>query len=143
MVLGPDDQIPIKCYRLGKMQSYEVLVSDFDRIESEATSIGTDLAFATACIPVGITINITLKTVSIADPLVKDPFLIRMFTCYILGAYFGVRAYRQRGRLKVFMQAIRDVQVAPLGEKGSEIGPSELAALPSEEQTNEGSEEEK
>jgi hypothetical protein len=136
MVLGPNDQIPIERYRLGKMRSYEVLVSDFERIESEAMSIGTDLAFAFLCIPVGITLSVTLLTVTITDRLVKDPFLLFMFACYILGGYFGVRAFRQRGRLKTFMQAIRDSQVAPLGEKGSEIGLSELEALPSEKQSN-------
>jgi hypothetical protein len=139
MVLEPIELIPIKRYRLGKMQSYEILVGDFDRIENEALGIGTDLAFATACIPVGVTLSVTLFTVTIANPLVKDPFLVLMFTCYILGAYFGLRAYRQRGRLRSFMQAIRDGQVAPLGEKGSEISRSELETLPSEEQS--GSEE--
>lgn len=132
MPFNPDDRIPIERFRLGKMQSYEVLVSDFNRIESEAKSIGTDIAFATACIPVAITLHITLKMVAIPDPSVKYPFLLLMYACYILGAYFGVRAYRQRGRLKAFMQTIRDAQVAPLGEKGSEIGPDELEALPAE-----------
>jgi hypothetical protein len=117
------------------MQSYEVLVSDFNRIESEAKSIGTDIAFATACIPVAITLHVTLKMVAIPDPTVKYPFLLLMYACYILGAYFGIRAYRQRGRLKEFMQTIRDAQVAPLGEKGSEMGPAELAALPAEKKT--------
>jgi hypothetical protein len=137
MALRPDDQLPIKRYRLGKMETYEVLVSSFNRIESEAMSIGTDFAFATACLPVAVTLNITLKTIPIADPLIKDPFLFLMYACYILGAYFGVRAFRQRGRLKGFMQEIRDAQVAPLGEKDNELGPSELEALPSEGESEE------
>jgi hypothetical protein len=33
------------------------------------------------------------------------------------------------------MQTIRDAQVPPLGEKGGEIGPSELESLPSGEQS--------
>jgi hypothetical protein len=120
------DQIPIKRFRLGQMQSYEVLVSDFERIASEATSIGTDLAFTFACVPVAITIHITLKFVTVPDQSVKDPFILLMYACYILGAYFGVRAFRQRGNLKKFMGMIKNAQVPPLGEKGSELGPEEV-----------------
>lgn len=120
------DQIPIKRFRLGEMQSYEVLVSDFDRIESEAKSIGTDLAFFTACLPVAITLHITLRTVTPADQYVRESFTILMWVCYLASIYFGVKAFRQRGRLKVFMQNIRNAQVPPLGEKGSELGPGEV-----------------
>jgi hypothetical protein len=128
----PLEQIPIKRFRLGQMSSYEVLVSDFDRVEFEAMSIGTDLAFATAFIPVAITLHVTLRVTTPADQYVRESFTLLMYVCYILGIYFGVRAYRQRGRLKRFMQLIRDCQVSPLGEKDSEIGPSELQQLPSE-----------
>ena len=132
----PLDQIPIRRFRLGLMQSYEVLVSDFERIGSEAMSIGTHLAFATACIPVAITLHITLRSATIADAVVRDSFTLLMYTCYILGAFFGVQAFRQRGRLQKFMQIIRDNQVPPLGEKGSEIGPADAGALPSGEQAD-------
>jgi hypothetical protein len=138
MALRDDDQIPIERYRLGKLRSYEVLINDFTRIQDVATTIGTDLAFAFAFIPLAIALTITLKTVSIPDSNVKTPFLCLMFISYIAGAYFAVRAYRQRGHLKKFMQAIRDTQVAPLGEKGSELGPSELQTLPSEEESGQG-----
>ncbi len=129
------DQIPIKRFRLGQMQSYEILVSDFQRIETEATSIGTDLAFAFACLPVAITIQVTLRFVTVTDQSVKDPFILLMYACYILGAYFSVRAFRQRGKLKQFMATIKDAQIPPLGEKGSEIGPAEVEAMSSVEQT--------
>jgi len=131
MALPPDDQISIKRFRLGKMQSYEVLVGDFNRIEDEASSIGTHFAFALACLPVAITIHITLSRVRISDQSVREPFMLLMFACYILGAFFAISAFRQRGRLRKFMQVIRDSQVPPLGEKGSEIGPSEADQLPS------------
>ena len=77
------DQISIKRFRLGEMQSYEVLVSDFNRIESEAKSIGTDLAFFTACLPVAITLHITLRTVTPADQYVRESFTILMWVCYL------------------------------------------------------------
>lgn len=135
MLTAMPDQIPIKRFRLGQMQSYEVLISDFEKIADEATSIGTDLAFAFACLPVAITIQLTLKFVPASDPSAKYPFTLLMYTCYILGAYFGVRAYRQRGRLRKFMEGIKNAQVPPLGEKGSELGPGEAEGIASVEQT--------
>ncbi|HEX4003648.1 MAG TPA: hypothetical protein VHX36_13445 [Candidatus Acidoferrales bacterium] len=135
-----DDQITIKRYRLGNMQSFEVLVGDFNRIEDEAQSIGTHLGFALACIPVAITINITLATVAIPNQNVKAPFMLLMFACYILGAFFSVSAFRQRGRLRKFMQTIRDNQEPPLGEKGNEMSPSDVESLtPDEEEPELGS----
>jgi hypothetical protein len=131
MALGPPDHIPIKRFRLGEMQSYEVLVNDFNRIEDEAMTIGSYFAFAVACIPTAITLNVTLATVKIDDLNVKAPIMCLMFVCYILGAFFARGAYQQRGRLKKFMQTIRDAQTPPLGEKGSELGPSEVNLLPS------------
>lgn len=132
--MQPDDaHIPAKRYRLRELQTYEVVRDDFDAIETEAMNIGTDFAFATACIPVAITLTVTLSTVAVANQFLKMTFLSLMFVCYILGSYFAVRAYRDRGHLKKFMQRIRDNQVAPLGEKDEELEPSELEELPSEE----------
>jgi hypothetical protein len=132
--MRPDDaHIRAKRFRLREVHTYEVVRDDFDHIEAEAMSVGTDFAFATACIPVGITLSITLLTVKIENLSVKLIFLSLMFCCYILGAYFGVEAWRDRGHLKKFMQRIRENQEAPLGEKDGELGPSELEQLPSEQ----------
>lgn len=128
-----DAHIPAKRFRLREVQTYEVVRDDFDSIEAEAMNIGTDFAFATACIPIAITLTITLFTVSITDRALRDTFLVLMFTCYILGSRFAVNAWRHRGHLKKFMQRIRDNQVAPFGEKDEELEPSDLLALPSEE----------
>jgi hypothetical protein len=132
MPQGGDDFLPFKRYRLGQLPTYEILAKDFDRIGDEAQSIGTAFAFATACIPVALTLTVALTTVIIDSWKVKAPFMVLMFVCYILGLYFSVLAFRQRGRLTKFMQAIRDSQVAPLGEKGDEIGPAESQQLQSE-----------
>lgn len=53
-----DDQIPATRYRLEGLRTYEVLVDDFERIEQEASQVGNSLQFATACVPVGITLTI-------------------------------------------------------------------------------------
>jgi hypothetical protein len=109
-----DAHIPAKRFRLREVQTYEVVRDDFDSIETEAMNIGTDFAFATACIPVAITLSITLLTVQVTNQGAKVTFLCLMFSCYIVGGRFAVNAWRHRGRLKKFMQRIRDNQEAPL-----------------------------
>ncbi len=138
MALRNDDQIPIERFRLSKLRSYEVLVNDFDHIETVAMTIGTDFAFAMACIPVALALTVTLATVTIQSWNTKGSFLLLTYVCYVAGAYFSVRAFRQRGSLKKFMKTIRDSQEPPLGEKDSEIGAKELQDLPSEEESGSG-----
>jgi hypothetical protein len=135
MALQADDHIPIERFRLGKLRSYEVLAKDFDQIESIAMTIGTDFAFATACIPVALAFTITVLTVPIASWNIKGFFELVMLVCYILGLYFSSRAFKHRGNLKRFMKDIRDAQEPPLGEKGSELGEQDLEALPSNEES--------
>jgi hypothetical protein len=108
-----DAHIPAKRFRLREVQTYEVVRDDFDNIESEAMNIGTDFAFATACIPVAITITITLLTAQVNNQGWKVTFLCLMFICYILGLRFAVNAWRQRGRLKKFTQGFATIKKLP------------------------------
>jgi fructose-specific phosphotransferase system IIC component len=132
MTLNQDDYLRVKRFRLGEIPSYEVLVDDFDRIEDEAQDVGLAFHFAVFCLSGAFTLSITLATVPIASWHVKATFLLAMCGGYVVGSFFLVLALRQRDRLKKMMQKIRDRQIAPLGEKDSELGPSELQQLPSE-----------
>jgi len=143
MDYGEDDYTRIKRFRLGEVPSYEVLADDFDRIEDEALDVGLHFHFAILCLSVAITIAITLATVPIASVLVKLIFINVMAVGLVLGAFLLILAIRQRGRLHKMMQRIRDRQVAPLGEKGKEIGPAESQELPSEAADADSSEEAK
>jgi hypothetical protein len=132
MSAGENDYPRLKRFRLGEIPSYEVLADDFDRIKDEAQDIGLAFHFAVFCLSVAITISVTLVTVPIENLLVKAIFILVSFGGYVLGLFFLIQAFRQRGRLGKMMQRIRDRQVAPLGEKGGEIGPAESQQLPSE-----------
>lgn len=132
MTLNQDDYPRVKRFRLGEIPSYEVLVDDFDRIEDEAQDVGLAFHFAIFCLSVAITLCITLATVPVDKWLVKSIFILVIFGGFVLGFFFLVSALRQRDRLKKMMQKIRDRQIAPLGEKDGELGPSELQQLPSE-----------
>lgn len=133
MSLSQDDYPRLKRFRLGEIPSYEVLVDDFDRIEDEAQDVGLAFHFAIFCLSGAFTLSVTLATVPIANWHVKATFLLAMCGGYIMGSFFLVLALRQRDRLKKMMQKIRDRQIAPLGEKDGELGPSEAENLPSGE----------
>ena len=127
-----DDYPRVKRFRLGEIPSYEVLADDFDRIEDEAQDVGLAFHFAIFCVSVAITLCIALATVPVDNWIVKSIFILVIFGGFVLGSFFLIVALRQRDSLRKMMQKIRDRQVAPLGEKDSELGPSELQQLPSE-----------
>jgi hypothetical protein len=127
-----DDQIPAARHRLQGVVTYEVLADDFDRIEQEAKSVGTDLQLACALIPVAIALTVTIKTIPIQDLHTYIVFCIVASVCYLGGVITGVRAWVQRGRLSKLMNRIRAQQGGPVGEEGKELRPSELASLPLE-----------
>lgn len=126
----PADHIPATRYRIKNVDTYEIPVSEFNRIKQEGRNVGTDLQFATAFIPVAITLSITMATV----PLPKDRtfivILVAMLVSWGFGLYFSVSAWRRRGRFDQLMEDLRQLQVGPLGESGKELHPSELASLP-------------
>lgn len=127
-----DDQIPATRYRLEGVRTYEVLVDDFDRIEEEASQVGTSLQFAMACIPVGIALTVTILTVQIPNERLYDGFFMFMLGSYGFGIFHGLQAWKQRGHLKKLMARIRARQGPPLGDQGKEFRAAELASLPLE-----------
>jgi hypothetical protein len=99
---------------------------EFDNIENEAANLGTDVQAATFCLPIAVTITVTLLTVPIANRFTKDAFFLVMTCAYGFGLLSAYRARQQRGRFRKFMENIRASQVESLGEKGQEVGPAEL-----------------
>jgi hypothetical protein len=130
MSLEVDSSIPAVRHRLKGVVTYEVPADDFERIKEEGSAVGTDLQFATVCIPVAITLTITLCTVTITRDRLFEVFFLWMLVFYVLGIFFGFRAWRQRGRFGRLMNRIVALQVGPIGEQGKELRPSELESLP-------------
>ena len=130
--MANEDHIPAIRYRLKNVSTYEIPVTDFNRIEEEGSAVGTHLQFATAWIPVAITLSLTLATVPI--PSEKDrvyyTVLTVMLLSWALGTFHGVCAFRQRGRFKRLMDGLRELQVGPMGQEGEELKPTDLANLP-------------
>jgi hypothetical protein len=122
--------LPATRHRHGPVSTYEVLVEDFDRIEQEATTVGTDLQFAIFWLSEAITSSVALPTIPNGSIHIFDFFLIAMFAGYGFGVYFLRRWSKQKNSLKRLMDRIRESQVGPMGEQGKELRPSEVASLP-------------
>lgn len=121
--LRADDQLPARRNTLRQVETYEVERQQFDSIEGEATVIGTAFSLACACLPVAVTLNVTLVTVPIKGEYTAVGIWGLAWACYILGACFAIVAFRQRGKLKGFMQQIREAQVAPVAAKTQQVEP--------------------
>ena len=128
----PDDNIPASRHRLRGIVTYEVNADDFERIETEASTVGTDIQFATVLISTAISFSVTLLTVSIPNQHLHDLFSLITVVGFALGGFFAVRGWRERGHLKRLLSRIRASQVGPVGEQGKEMRPTELDLLPLE-----------
>lgn len=134
MVPDSNDHIPAKRHRHRAVDTYEVFSDDFERIEEEGSRVGTDLQFATAWLPVAITLTVTLCTATIQNKHIFTAFYVLMWVSYGFGIFHGFNAWKQRGRFKRLLETIKKNQIAPLGEKGNELRPSQLEDLPSQEE---------
>ena len=126
-----DDQVPVKRHRISQFSIIEVQVSDFDRIEEVAGTVGSDLTFATVGLSAFITLTITLNTVSIANERLHNEFFIASCISGVVAVVYGFRWLRQRGELSKLMDRIRAGSgVGPLGDDTNPIGQVALDNLP-------------
>ncbi len=133
-----DSYISAKRYRLKEVKTYEVFVSDFDRIEQEANGTGTHLQFATFWFAIGIGSALTLIAIPALSIKAYITYLVFTILGLSLGLFHGQRWQKQGNSLKKLMNGIRENQSMSLGEKGDELRPSELENLPSEEAQDAG-----
>ncbi|MGB9236510.1 MAG: hypothetical protein WCC04_19045 [Terriglobales bacterium] len=135
-----DDYISAKRYRLKDVKTYEVFVSDFNRIETEASATGTHLQFATFWLAIGIGSALTVIALPAIGLKAYLTYLVFAAVGLSLGIFHCLRWQKQGDSLKKLMDGIRESQGMSLGEKGDELKPSELENLPSEEAKESGTE---
>ena len=127
-----DEHIIVKRHRVEHAEIYELFGDDLRRIEDEGSRVGSHLQFATAWLPVAISVTITLVTVAIPNDRVFYSLMIFAFVGYGFGIFHSVNAWQQRGSFKAVIREIRERKVGPLGESGEELKASQLEELPSE-----------
>lgn len=128
-----DNHIETKPHRHGPVATYQVFVDDFNRIEEEAQTIGSDLTFATFWLSEAVTSTFALPTVPATWLHVYSGFEVAMFAGYGFGAYFIWRWSKQKSSLKRLMDRIRANQIPEFGQAGKELRLSDLANLPAEQ----------
>jgi hypothetical protein len=111
-----DKHIEAKPHRHGPVATYQVFVDDFDRIQEEASSIGSDLTFATFWLSEAITSTLALPTVPKDWIRIFSSFEVAMFVGYGFGFYFLYRWWKQKTSLKRFMERIRANQIPEFGD---------------------------
>ena len=114
-----DKHIETKPHRHGPVSTYQVFVDDFDRIQEEAESIGSDLTFATFWLSEAITSSFALPTVPPERIHVFSTFEMAMLAGYGFGAYFLWRWWKQKRSLKRFMDRIRANQIPEFGDSSA------------------------
>ena len=119
-----DAHITAKRHRLREVETYEVFRDDFDTIETEASQIGTDLQFACSLLPLAIGLTVTLLVTTIAEDRRYYSILSLTAVFYLLGAFFAVSAFRDKGRFRKLIKRIRDSQVLVAEKDAPAIPPT-------------------
>jgi hypothetical protein len=117
-----DGHIETKPHRHAPVATYQVFVSDFDRIEEEANSIGTDLNFATFWLSEAITSFLAIPTVPPAWIHIFSSFEMAAIAGYGFGVFFLWRWFRCKNALKRLMDRIRSDQIPEFGKKAESWG---------------------
>jgi hypothetical protein len=101
-----DRHIETRPHRHGPVATYQVFVEDFDRIQEEAESVGSDLTFATFWLSEAATSTFALPTIPNDWLHVFSAFEMAMLAGYGFGFYFLWRWWKHKGSLKRFMDRI-------------------------------------
>lgn len=127
-----NERIPLRRHSIGQLDTYDVTSDELNRIEQECMDVGQDFQFASVCGTAFLSFLIAMTATKIESNRVFDCFFIVTILGFVGAAYFGKRYFRKKKAFKPIIQAIRErkADVGPVGEKGHELPPNELAKLP-------------
>ena len=124
MAKGRKEHIVVERHTYAELILFEVTDDELEQLKKEALTVGEDFSFFLVGISVAITVTVTLLSVQIESNRVFEFFVIVAIIGFLMTAYFGIRWYRKRNEFKEVIERIRS-RVAPLGEEGEEIDPSD------------------
>lgn len=129
----PNEHIPIRRHRLSGLDICDVTTTELNNIEKEGCDVGLDFQIAEFCLAAALSFLAATLSNTPASNRVFTVFVVIIIVCFILGAIFGLKWWKGRGRFAKLIQEIRDRPIGPVGEEGKELEPGQLAALPSTE----------
>lgn len=127
--------IPVRRHGIAHVEMYDVTADELDRIERESSDVGLDFQISLFCLTLGCSFLIALIFSPPPTNAIKTfiVFVILTSIGFLMGFIFFIKWFRGRRTFSSTLQKIRERQIGPVGEKGRELQPSELQALPSEE----------
>jgi len=132
--------IPVRRHGLSHVETYDVTSDELERIEAEGADEGFNFHIALFCLTMASSclLGLVLSPPPNDKPKTFVVLVVLVVVGFLVGLIFGIKWFIGRGAFSATIRRIGDRQVGPLGEKGGELGPSELQALPSEEESGPG-----
>lgn len=127
------EHIEIRRHRLAGLDICDVTIDELDALERTGSDVGLDFNVALFSLGVGLSFATSLALNVIESRKIFDTFMILTIIGFALAIIFFIKWRQNRGEFSRLIQRIKDRQIGPVGEKDSELRPSELQDLPSEE----------
>ena len=128
------EHIPVHRHVVKHVETYDVMEDELARLESEAADVGTDFQIAQFGVTVALAFLAGLLITEIQSDRIYYTYVIIIVLGFFFGIIHGIKWYRHRGSFASTMATIREREIAPMGQKGEELRPSELQVLPSSDE---------
>jgi|SRR5580704_16917911 hypothetical protein len=134
------ETITVRRHSISYLEMFEVTADELDRLQFEEPQNSHELSFALAALSFAVGLGIALATGwKNMGPKTFATFIGLAGLGFILFLVFVIRWTSNLKRREVLFRRIRERQIGPVGEEGTEIEPDQLAALPSDDATGTGS----
>jgi len=125
-----DGHIPLRIHSISQLEAYMVTADELDSLEREGCDVGLNFHTCLFCLTLAISFAVTLVTTTIDSRKTFDIFVIIVVVGTILGIYFGIEWYRNRGAFGAIFERIKERQVGPTGSTDHRLPASQIAQLP-------------
>jgi hypothetical protein len=120
-----------RLHRLSDIETFQLTLEELQAIKREGKNVGQDFTFFMFWLPIGISSTLTLISVQTLTIKQYCTYLIFMILGFCFSAYFGFRAWRQRGLFESSIeQIISERRFGPAGDEKRELQPGQLRTMP-------------
>ena len=130
-----EERIPLRRHSLGHVECYEVTADELDRIERDASDLGTDFQIGSIALTLSLSFIANILLTTITDRRIYTFFVVIIVSGFLFGVAHLYKWYKHRNAFSTIIQRIRDRQIGPVGEEGKELMPSDLVDMQSSEPT--------
>ena len=131
-----NETITVRRHKVSYLEMYEITADELDRFQFEEPQKSHQLSFALASLSFAVAFGISLLTQ--AQQMSDRTFAVFVALTVVAVLFFLFCILSWSSNLKqrnLLFKRVRERQVGPVGEEGTELQPDELAKLPSEDAT--------